>query len=75
MAPTKRQKEIYRRIRESYKKIEEYTDAELDATIAVVSDHFGDDFWMMLNGIDAYFEKRNRKRKLREDLEDPEFDA
>ena len=66
--PTKKQRETYDRLRAQYKKIEEYTDYELDAVIAVVSDYFGHEFWMMLNGIDAYFEKRDRKRKIQEEL-------
>lgn len=54
-------------------RIEEHTDTELDNAVTAATDKFGDDFWIMLHGIDAYIERRRRqkvKREAREHLAD-----
>lgn len=47
-----------------FKRISEYTDEELEASISGAIDEcsrVGLDFYTILKGIDSYFEKRNRK--------------
>lgn len=41
--------------------ITNYTNAELDATIAVLAEKHGEILYEYLNFIDAYFERRTRK--------------
>jgi hypothetical protein len=52
----------------SFKKIVDYTPDELESAIKASLQHCGEhgglDFYILLNGVDAYFEKRNRKRQL-----------
>jgi hypothetical protein len=43
------------------KRIEQHTDTELDIAIAAAVTKFGNDFWLMLHGIDAYMERRKRR--------------
>ena len=43
------------------RRIQQHTDSELDMWIEMAADKFGQDFWLMLHGIDAYMEKRRRK--------------
>jgi hypothetical protein len=51
---------IYTDLRTQFKKIETYTDEELEATIAVLGDSLPEVF-KYLNFIDAYFERRKRR--------------
>lgn len=51
---------IYTDLRTQFKKIETYTDEELEATIAVLGDTLPEAY-KYLNFIDAYFERRRRK--------------
>lgn len=43
------------------KTIRRHADGELDLWIERAAAHFGDDFWLMLHGIDAYVERRRRR--------------
>jgi hypothetical protein len=52
--------EVYQNMRGLFKRIDAYTDAELDATIAVLGSELPDAF-RYLNLIDAYMERRKRK--------------
>ena len=46
-----------------FKRIENYTDAELTAAIHKAIKQMGNtDFWCLLNAFDAFIEKRRRKR-------------
>ena len=48
------------------KLIEEHSDAELDAAVQEAEKTFGNHlFYKMLHGVDAYFERRKRRRKRR----------
>jgi hypothetical protein len=47
--------------RRKLKLIKRHTKKELDAAIEAARRRFGEDFWMMLHGIDAYMERRRRK--------------
>lgn len=47
------------------KRIEDHSDAELNAAIERAARKFGDDFYVMLHGIDAYMERRSRRRAAR----------
>jgi hypothetical protein len=49
------------------KRIEAHTDAELDAAVDAAVAKFGDDFWIMLHGIDAYMCRRKRRIARRMD--------
>lgn len=60
--PTQDQQILYNQLRSSFKKIEDYTDAELDAVIAVVGDK-NPEAYTLLNFVDAYFERRSRRQK------------
>lgn len=57
---SKVQQDIYTDLRSQFKKIETYTDEELEATIAVLGDSLPEAF-KYLNFIDAYFERRKRR--------------
>lgn len=50
-----------RRKRRTLKRIEAHTTSELDAAIEVAYRKFGEDFYLMLHGIDAYMERRKRR--------------
>lgn len=54
------QQAVYTDLRAQFKKIETYTDEELEATIAVLGDTLPEAF-KYLNFIDAYFERRKRR--------------
>lgn len=56
--PTNEAIELYNSLRGSYKRIAEYSDDELEATIAVLG---SPDYYRVLNFIDAYFERRKRR--------------
>jgi hypothetical protein len=43
------------------KRIERHTDKELDAAVEAAHRRFGDEFWLLLHGIDAYQERRKRR--------------
>lgn len=47
--------------RRGLKRIEDHTPAELNAAIETAQRRFGDDFWIMLHGIDSYMERRRRR--------------
>jgi hypothetical protein len=47
------------------KRIEAHTDEELDAAVKAAADKFGDDFWIVLHGIDAYLYRRKRRDVVR----------
>lgn len=53
--------------RRGLKRIDHHSDAELDAAIERARRRFGDDYWIMLHGIDAYMERRKRRAKSRAD--------
>lgn len=61
--------EIQQRIkRRTLKRIEEHSDKELNAAIDLAVRKYGEDFYTLLHGIDAYMERRSRRkarRKLR----------
>ena len=47
----------------NFKRIEDYTGAELDAAIGRGEAQMGKEcFWQFLNGVDAFFERRRRER-------------
>lgn len=50
-----------RRKRKRLKWIEAHTEAELDAAVERAAQEFGDRFWVLLHGIDAYMERRKRR--------------
>lgn len=58
--PTPTQFQIYSNLQGAYKRIENYSEAELDATIAVLAAKLPNAY-EYLNFIDAYFERRNRR--------------
>lgn len=58
--PSQAQTETYLNLRGLFKRIDAYTDEELDATIAVLGSELPDAY-RILNFIDAYFERRRRK--------------
>lgn len=59
--PTAQQRAHYVDLRRSFKRIEEYTEEDLDSVIACVPyDH--PEAFTILNFIDCYFERRARKR-------------
>jgi hypothetical protein len=41
--------------------IKKHTDAELDAAVNQAAAEFGERFWVLLHGIDAYMERRSRR--------------
>ena len=41
--------------------IKKHTDVELDAAVNQAVAEFGERFWVLLHGIDAYMERRERK--------------
>ena len=43
------------------KRIKKHTDVELDAAVNQAVAEFGERFWVLLHGIDAYMERRERK--------------
>lgn len=43
------------------KRIEAHTDAELNAAVDAAVAKFGDDFWLILHGVDAYMHRRQRR--------------
>ena len=47
--------------RQRIKRIDRHTDPELDAAVEAAVARFGDDFWIMLHGIDAYMCRRKRR--------------
>lgn len=48
------------------KRITEQTGAELNAAIEKAANKHGEDFWVLLHGIDAYMERRDRlNRRIR----------
>lgn len=51
--------------RRGLKRIERHSDQELNAAVAKAVDRFGDDFWLLLHGIDAYMERRKRRQVKR----------
>lgn len=48
--------------RKKLKSITKHTDGELNDAIELAYRKFGDDFYLMLHGIDAYMERRRRRR-------------
>lgn len=51
-----------------FKRITDYTDAELDLAVKLAKDHCEDaglEFFDILRGVDAYMEKRRRKDATR----------
>lgn len=58
--PSPKQLDTYTDLRTQFKRIENYTDEELEATIAVLGSK---ENYLILNFIDAYFERRERKRR------------
>ncbi len=53
----------------SFKRIKDYDKLELDQAVEAAVDHCAKDgfsFWTVLNGIDAYLERRRRKEELEE---------
>lgn len=56
-----------RQWRRGLKRIERHTDDELDSAVEAARRRFGDDFWLLLHGIDAYQERRKRRNKQRVD--------
>lgn len=51
--------------RRELKRIERHTNEELDAAVEAARKRFGDEFWLLLHGIDAYQERRKRRKELR----------
>ncbi len=47
--------------RRGLKRIDKHTDDELEAAIERAARKFGEDFYLMLHGIDAYMERRKRR--------------
>jgi hypothetical protein len=63
--------------RKGLKRIERHTNEELDAAIEAARLKFGEDFWVLLHGVDAYMERRKRRTKnkvsrLVDSLRDPD---
>lgn len=58
--PSVEAQEIYHNLRTQFKRIENYSDDELEATIAVLGTK---ENYALLNFIDAYFERRKRRLK------------
>ena len=58
--PTHAQIDTYNALRGQFKKIENYSDDELSATVSVLADALPEAY-KYLNFIDAYFEQRKRK--------------
>lgn len=52
--------------RRGLKLIDKHTDQELNEAIERASRRFGEDFYLMLHGIDAYMERRKRRRERRD---------
>jgi hypothetical protein len=50
--------------RRGLKRIKDHTTRELNAAVEKAQRHFGDDFWLMLHGIDAYMERRRRRANV-----------
>ena len=49
--------------RKGLKRIDRHTVEELDAAIEAARLKFGEDFWVLLHGVDAYMERRKKKAK------------
>jgi hypothetical protein len=47
------------------KRIEDHSTQELNDAIEKARAKFGEDFWLLLHGIDAYMERRKRRDKRR----------
>jgi hypothetical protein len=47
------------------KRIELHSDTELNTAIEKAFRKFGEDFWLLLHGVDAYMERRKRREKAR----------
>lgn len=45
------------------KRITEHSAIELNTAIKKAVNKYGDDFWILLHGIDAYMERRKRRHK------------
>lgn len=58
--PTEKQIITYNELRGAFKKIEDYSDDELNATIEVLAAQLPEAY-RYLNFIDAYFERRRRR--------------
>lgn len=56
--------------RKTLRRIEQHTTAELNAAVERARRKFGDDFWLLLHGIDAYMERRKRRRSRRQRIRD-----
>lgn len=63
--PSLEQEALYHGLQGQFKKIEKYTDQELDATVAVLGQSLPSAY-QYLNFIDAYFERRARKARAAE---------
>ncbi len=63
----------------AFKKIKDYTPLELDEAIQVAVKACGDSpgpgFYLLLNGIDAYFERRRRKEEQTRDFQEVKRNA
>jgi hypothetical protein len=51
--------------RRGLRRIKDHTTSELNTAVEKAHRHFGDDFWLMLHGIDAYMERRRRRIGVR----------
>ena len=47
------------------KSISDHSSKELDAAVEAARLKFGEDFWLLLHGIDAYMERRTRRKNRR----------
>jgi hypothetical protein len=54
--------------RRSLKRITDHTGKELNAAIEAASRRFGNDFWLLLHGVDAYMERRRRRVTRRDSV-------
>lgn len=53
--------------RRGLKRIDRHTDGELDEAIERAVRKHGQDFWILLHGIDAYMERRKRRDERRDE--------
>lgn len=53
--------------RRGLKSIKRHTDTELNDAVEAARRRFGDDFWILLHGVDAYQERRERRKHFRQE--------